>query len=148
MQQPNYLTPKLPAHLRKTYSIASPLQTHTRPGTCEEADCVRQRDGWITRLDLGRPDGQYHAETIRNLKGYQYTVTQREDGLTDYTFGPGQDCFEQHRVPLERPAFFIVRGGDHRGNPRGTNLRHSGAENWLDDFSSHQQSIADAIEQG
>lgn len=148
MQQPNYPTPLLPAHLRKTYSIRAPIQTHTRPGTCEEADCARYRDGWITRLDLTRPDGQYHAETIRNLTGYQYTVTVREDGLTDYTFSAGQNCFEQHRVPLERPAFFIVRGGDHRGNPRGTNLHHGNAEDWVDDFANHQSSIADAIGRG
>lgn len=147
----NYREPLLPAHQRKTYSISAPIQTHTRRATCDEVDCVKLANGWDTILDESTTDGQFNAATIRALRGYQYTSEINAAGLTVYHFGPGQQCFEgasgRHRVPLDRPEFFVVRGGDHRGNPRGDFVERS-ADNWLDDLYTHTGKIQDAINQG
>ena len=71
------------------------------------------------------------------------------EGLTVFTFEPGQDCFAQHRVPLERDPLFLVRGGDWRGNPTGLQpYRHHRGEDWVDDFADHQDRIARQIERG
>jgi hypothetical protein len=48
-----------------------------------------------------------------------------------------------------RPELFIVRGGDYRGNPLGTPTRvHARPEDWVEDFSTHTQAIADRLEKG
>jgi hypothetical protein len=50
---------------------------------------------------------------------------------------------------LDRAPLYVVRDGDHRGNPRGTRDRlHQNPGNWVDDFATHQQAIADEIKKG
>lgn len=74
-------------------------------------------------------------------------------GLTVFEFPAGQVCFasgnEAHRVPLERQPLYLVRGGDWRGNPRGTPGRqHARPEDWVDDFATHQQQLDDTLRRG
>jgi hypothetical protein len=81
--------------------------------------------------------------------GRRYVQTAVDGGLIEFTFEAGQTCFQasQHKVPLERPELYIVRGGDWRGNPRGTAPRqHSGPDSWLNDFGSHQDRLSRLIE--
>lgn len=141
--------PALPAGAYKTYQVVAPVQTHTRPGTCEEADCQAQALGWRTTVDETTPLGQKQAHYIRHDRTRRHSEEARPDGLTSFTFPPGQVCFAPHRIRLDRPEFFLVRGGDFRGDPSGARpYQHANPENWVDDFANHQIGIAEKIEEG
>lgn len=148
-QQPNRIQPAAPASLYKTYAIASPVDTHTRPGTCEEAECLAFQHGWVTRVDTSTELGKQQSEYVES-KVHGRVYKQQEDGpIVAYRFLPGQQCFASpHRVALERPAFFIVRDGDHRGNPRGTAPVSRSVDDWVDDFANHQAALRDLQEKG
>jgi len=145
MRQLFRIHPQLPAAAFKTYAISSPISTHYRDGTCDEAGCLAQRHGWQTNVDETSDIGQRQAHYIRKLSGRRFTERRTEIGLTAFVFEAGQRCFAAHKVSLERPEFYIVRDGDWRGNPRGTPTRvHSSADSWVDDFASHQDQLARA----
>ena len=131
-----------PVHAYKSYEIVSPLSTHYRDGTCDEAGCLAQRHGWRTVVDESTELGQRQAHYIRTQSGRRFTEERTAAGLTDFTFEPGQRCFASHKVPLERPELYVVRAGDHRGNPTGEVRKHSGPDSWVDDFATHQERIA------
>jgi hypothetical protein len=140
--------PGLPASARKTYQILSPAETHTRKVTCTEADCPYQANGWRSVIDESTELGIRQASYIRHQSGRQFTVLA-EGGLTVFVFEAGQTCFQEHRASLDRPAHYIVRDGDHRGNPLGTAPRvHANSDDWVDDFATHQQGLADRLQQG
>jgi len=139
------LEPAMPVTGYKTYAISSPISTHFRDGTCEEADCPNWRHGWRIRAELLTPQ-QLHD--IRN-SGRHCTVTQVSEGETWLVFEAGQPCFASpHKVPLGRPELFVVRGGDWRGNPFGDHYQHGSPESWVDDFATHQDKVATLIERG
>jgi hypothetical protein len=82
---------------------------------------------------------------------YQYAVQTLQDGHVYLVFTAGQPCFQykQHRIQVGREPLYIVRDGDHRGNPRGTRARqHLNPATWVEDFATHQQAIADEIKKG
>jgi hypothetical protein len=130
------LQPALPAAGMQTYAALLPLATHWRPATCGEVDCQTQAGGWVTRVDEATDLGQRQAHYIRAESGRAFTE-EREGGLTVFTFPAGQECFATHQMPLERPPLLLVRGGDWRGNPRGTPARvHQRPEDWIDDMQT------------
>lgn len=169
----NRFEPAGPAGAYKTYSVRKPLATHWRPATCAEmceradrlraagqaddgdaADCEPYRHGWATpavdddtvaflrRLCQGLEDGHRRA-----------FVEQAEEtsGRRLFVFEPGTTCFRvsQHVVPLDRPELYVVRDGDHRGNPLRTQpFVHSTADAWVDDFGTHQDRLRRTIEGG
>lgn len=139
---------KLPAHAMKTYQLAQPLATHFRDGRCEEAFCPAQERGWITKVDESSEIGQKQAHYIRKLSGRRYSEFKNEAGITEFTFPAGQQCFRQHKVPLERDPLLYVVGGDFRGNPRREKYQHKRADDWVDDFANHQIKISEAVEEG
>lgn len=131
----------------KTYAVVSPLSTHFRPATCAEANCSYHRDGFQVRVEGLAPEVLHAVQH----SGRKYTVQTVAEGETYLVFEPGQSCLQQslHRVPVDRPPLYIVRDGDFRGNPRGTKARlHQNPGDWVDDFATHQQAIADAIQEG
>lgn len=134
----------------KTYAIASPVETHTREGTCEEAGCLAWQNGWVTRVDTGQDLGhKQFCYLDSGVSGRTYTLTWESPTMAVFTFAAGQSCFASpHRVALERPAFFIVRDGDFRGNPRGTDPVARSVDDWVDDFANHQINLKDQIEKG
>lgn len=139
--------PLMDAAAYKTYEMRSPLSTHFRPATCAEVDCPHYLNGWRVHLEALTPD---LAEAARK-SGRRYREERVAEGQTYIVFEPGQQCFRvsQHRARVERPPLYIVRDGDHRGNPRGTKARlHQNPANWVEDFATHQQAIADEIEKG
>jgi hypothetical protein len=140
--------PKAPAHAYKTYAVVSPLRSHFRPATCEEVSCPHYLNGWRTRVE-GLPADMLHAARTSGRKYQEQQVTANETWLV---FDAGQPCFRasDHRIRVsDRPPLYVVRDGDHRGNPRGTKDRvHHNPGNWLDDFATHQQAISNAIEKG
>lgn len=139
------IVPQVPAHLYKTYEITSPISTHYRTGTCEEAGCLAHQRGWQTSVDESTDLGQRQAHYIRTMSGRRFTERRTELGLTAFLFEAGQKCFAEHKVSLERPELYVVRGGDWRGNPRREVRRHSGPDSWLNDFAQHQQTIDRAV---
>lgn len=141
----NRIDPALPAHQYKTYTIVSPISTHFRDGSCDEAGCLAQRNGWKTVVDESTELGQRQAHYIRKQSGRRFTEERTPEGLTAFTFVAGQRCFTTHKVPLDRPEFYLVRGGDWRGNPRGERRQHSGPDAWVNDFGEHQDRIARVI---
>lgn len=131
----------------KTYAMVSPLGSHFRPGTCAETDCPHYLNGWGVRVETLTPELLHDAKT----SGRKYTVQAIAEGVTYLVFEPGQPCFRaaEHRVRTDRPPLFVVRDGDHRGNPRRTKGRlHQRPEHWVEDFATHQQRIVDEIEKG
>lgn len=138
--------PLLPAHLRETYRIVSPVDTHTRAGTCAEAGCKAHVYGWSTLIDESTKLGQDQADYIRVHSEREFTEERTEAGLTDFRFAAGQKCFAEHRIDLDRPALFLRQGGDFRGNPRKEQVVHSGPDPWVDDFATRLESLNKAIE--
>ena len=144
----NRIPPARGPEAYKTYSIRMPLATHWRPGTCEEASCPDHAFGWSTTVDESTDLGKRQAHFIRHDRTRAHTEEKQAAGLTVFTFAPGQTCFRQHRVPLWREAFYLVTGGDWRGNPRGDRYTHVSADDWVDDFANHQDRIAEAVRRG
>ena len=145
----NRMAPALPADQMKTYAIHAPLNTHFRDATCEESDCQAYQHGWRSTIDETSNLGQMQAHYIRRESGRGFTEEKTEDGMTVFTFKPGQKCFQQHKARLDRAELFVVRDGDWRGNPRGTEARvHKRAADWVDDFAEHQDRIHTLAERG
>ena len=141
------IEPAMPPQAYKTYAMLSPIDTHTRQATCEEYGCDDYRQGWRVRVETLTPDLLHAART----SGRKYTEQSIAEGETYLVFEPGQACFKAatHRAPIGRPPLYLVRDGDHRGNPRGTKARlHQRPADWVEDFAEHQQALADEIKKG
>lgn len=141
----------LPVGAMKTYRIAQPATTHTRPASCAEVGCLDHQRGWTSRV----PAGSELVDMILSLArgggpgGHRYGFVEVESGTPGeraFLFAPGQPCFraDTHRVTLERPPLWIVRGGDWRGSTGLIRRHHNGAE-WVEDFAEHQDRIAHRI---
>lgn len=139
----NRIQPAGPVRAYKTYQLASPVSTHYRDGTCDEAGCLAHRNGWQTAVDETTDLGQRQAHYIREVAGRRYTEVRTPAGLTAFTFEAGQKCFTTHKVPLDRPEFYVVRSGDWR--QMGTPRQHSGPDAWVNDFAEHQDRIARVV---
>jgi hypothetical protein len=154
---------KLPAHCTKTYEMRMPRETHTRPATCVEVGCANRAGGWVTVADERTDAGRQVAAWVRRLgrpvgaalspvvaaRVRRYVEERAADGTTHFTFPAGQECFTPHRVSLERPALYVVKDGDIRGNPRGTpERRHVRGADWVEDSALHQQAIAAEHQKG
>lgn len=144
----NRYEPNLPPSAYETFTISSPTATHYRPGTCEEAGCTKHRNGWRTVVDEGTGLGQMQAAYIRTEcrttlapapAGIRRYAESREGALTVFTFPAGQTCFPPadgspaHMISLDRPQFFLVRGGDWRARTSPIR-RHSGPDPWADEL--------------
>lgn len=139
--------PKMPVTAYKTYAVRMPPATHTRVATCREVECEHYANGWTTRLDVNTDLGKRQARYIRDHAGRTYTVTSNANGMLVLSFPPGQQCFREHRVGIGRPALYVVRDGDYRGNPTGRRQTLS-ERSWLDDFGEHQLTLKQAQEKG
>lgn len=140
--------PKAPAQYFKTYAVLTPPETHYRKASCTEVECQHNLKGWVTRLDVSSVNGASTANWIRMHSGRSYTYKQKGVIVT-FVFPPGQKCFIEHKVSLQRPEFFVVQGGDWRGNPMSiTEYRHKNPENWVEDCALHQDKIATAHQKG
>lgn len=121
----------------KTYGALSPLSTHWRDATCEEAACAAFLAGWVTTADLTTAGGQRMAHFITHDKTRSWSLQRVTATLVKFVFGPGQRCFPSqvspHRVRMDRPPRFLVRDGDFRGNPTGFTREHKNGEQWAED---------------
>lgn len=98
-----------------------------------------------------------HNDTRRHIRRtlpsgeVQFQVHDFFPSRTTFVFAAGQTCFrsDEHVVRIERPEIFLVRDGDHRGNPRGTQPRiYTTPEAWVDDFGEHQERLTETRERG
>lgn len=132
----------------KTYQIVAPRATHTRPATCAEVECANYTRGFKVACDTSTALGSAQAKYIAEISGRQYKATTHGT-MVEFAFPAGQHCFARHRVSNEREPLFVVKGGDHRGNPRGiAATRHANADEWVDDFANHQIKVAERFERG
>jgi hypothetical protein len=141
------IEPLAGAEAYKTYGIRMPLTTHWRKATCAEVECPDHTHGWRVRVENLTPDLVHTARTC----GRRFRELSVAEGETYLVFEAGQPCFRasDHRVRVERPELYVVRDGDWRGNPRHTTPTvHSGPDSWVDDFATHQQTLADAANEG
>jgi hypothetical protein len=136
-----------PAQL-KSYVVSRPHATHTRIASCHEISCERELKGWRMVLNLVNREQRDAAKWIKYHSGRHFTVEAQEGDMVTLRFAPGQQCFETHRVALERDPVFYLREGDRRGNPRGTPAQRLNGADWQDSFSNHQQTLADAAQRG
>lgn len=136
------IQPNAPFTSYKTYQIVAPLNTHFRKATCAEVECAAQSRGWKSVIDESTTLGQAQAAYIRRDSKRKFVESKNEAGLTEFVFESGQTCFQTHQVSLERPAIFIVKDGDFRGNPTGRHMQHTQPEHWVEDFAEHQDNVA------
>ncbi|MFD9398337.1 hypothetical protein ACFWA4_05890 [Streptomyces sp. NPDC060011] len=146
MTQPTRLTPQMPAHAYTTYSVLSPVATHFRRATCAEVGCEAYENGWRVRKETLTPEFLHLATT----SGRKFTVLSVGPGETYLVYYAGQPCFgaSDHKAPLDRPEFYVVRNGDWRGNPRSESRTHTRAEHWVEDLHEHTDQIIRAREAG
>lgn len=139
------LEPAMSPDAYTTYQAVRPTATHTRRVTCQEADCQAYANGWQTVIDVSTPLGRRQADYIRMRSGRHYTVTPDGDRVI-FRFPPGQRCFAEHRADIDKPTIFLKRGGDWRASTLPA-VRMSAAD-WVDDFATHQNELAETIEKG
>lgn len=143
------IEPGLPPERRVSFTILAPTSTHWRQAKCSEVDCPHYKQGWQSRVDTNSDRGAAVARYIRKDSGRSFTEQEISKGVFVFTFEAGQMCFQasDHKVRLEREEIFLVRGGDHRGNPR-REVKQLMSPQWVETFAEHQQALADRLEQG
>lgn len=144
------IDPLMPPQAYKTYVMRRPLATHWSAASCEDVDCPQFLNGWKTIVDEATPLGAKQAAYIRSDKTREHKEVRTPDGLTEFYFPAGNACFKrsEHKALNGRPSVYLVKGGDHRGNPLGTKTHVLTADQWRDDFGEHQDKLAEAIKRG
>lgn len=146
--RPFRVDPVGPVQAYKTFAVSSPLATHTRRTTCADVECPRHANGWKTVIDPGTDLGARQLQYIRLHSGRAYVdVSAPEEAMVTLLFPPGQQCFEEHRVPLDRPANYLTRDGDWRAHLGGVRV-YDRPDQWADDFATHQDAIAGTVRRG
>jgi len=147
----NRPAPVGPAQAYKTYRLAFPAATHRKPARCAQVGCAQREQGWMTVLDPNIPAQAEALNWIRLHSGRSYSEapTVGESTVT-LIFPPGQDCFQQHTVTLEREPIALVHAGDWRlaGPQRPVIRRHTRTDDWVEDFATHQDAIATEQQRG
>lgn len=141
------IQPALEVHQMKTYAIRTPLETHTRPATCPQVGCLNYERGWTTKVAAGSAEERALLRACSGAEDRYQRAFKRvhgNPGFMIYIFEPGTACFliTTHRVPLERPALYVVEHGDWRAK---LGRRTVGSEEWINDFGEHQDRIARAV---
>jgi len=144
----NRIEPAAGPQYFQTYRIAAPITTHRRRATCAEVDCEKRRKGFRAQFDVSTVAGRNNALRAEELKGHRMFSRTVAGSLVTYTFPAGQDCLDVHTVPLEREPFYVTRGGDHRGNPRGIAPVRLNEANFIDHFQNNQAKLIQRLERG
>lgn len=134
------IEPAMGPEAYKTYAIRAPRSTHQRKASCREVECAGYRYGWVTRIDENTDLGKRQAAYIRALSGRRFQESL-EGGLVEFQFYPGQTCFREHFVSLDREPQYLAVGGDWRGNPRGERQEFKSFDSWVNDFGDHQYKL-------
>lgn len=132
----------------KSYSMRAPIRTHWRLATCAEYECEGYVHGFVTTVDLTSDLGQKQYYYLTHDKERSYSMQRVTRDLVKFVYGPGNRCFNLHRMPVGRPPRLLVVGGDWRGNPRRERTVHTNVDDWVDDARNHQDKIATIIQRG
>lgn len=129
----------------KTFAWRAPVATHFRRATCEEVRCPQWANGWRLRVE-GLEPGDLHLVKTCGRKFTELEISATEHWLV---FESGQACFRMrtHRLRIDKPEIFVVRGGDWRGRV-GETFHHASVDDWVDELANHQDKIVRAIERG
>lgn len=138
-----------PEHMQ-TFQIAAPATTHFLEVPCDATNCDMAEHGWTMDIDLNTELGQRQARYIKRESGRKFTHESTGPGLVRLTFSSGQPCFRTHRVRnFDVPEHYLVKGGDWRGNPRGTPTRtHTRPEHWVEDFQENSEALNEIKRKG
>lgn len=142
--------PQPPPSAYKNFAIRAPKETHTRPATCQEAGCIAFQNGWTLNKEMLSPELLYAATHSRR----RYTEVKIAEGHTILQFEAGQPCFAEHRVSLERPAFFYAGQGTPRTltTPQTFSIRRArqfqNADDWRDSMQENLEKIQKIRERG
>lgn len=144
--QPNRVEPALASGMYDTYAVRMPKATHQRRATCEEVECAAHLNGWVTRVPMDSEAAQY-IESGQSGRRFQETTGMQDFARVEreFMFLPGQQCFAEHWVTLERDPLFLKKHGDWRS---GGALRTLPAEQWMDEFAENQQNLSKILEEG
>lgn len=143
------IEPAMPPQNYKTYAMSMPLKTHWVAATCDEIRCEAYHKGWVSTFDLSTDLGLKQYEYCKDDRTRSFSMQRPGLSLVKFIYPPGNRCFRSgdHKRPLERPCILTVRAGDWRqfvGSP----TIHKRPEDWIDDFVSHQDGLANAIQRG
>lgn len=153
-QQPFRFDPAGPASSYETFGIQRPRSPEAWvPATCEDVGCEAWRNGWVTRVPKVDSGGLSAAMQSAIRQGRLPAAVMDEPDALAYTFAPGTPCFRAstHRklARPDIPDLFVVRGGDWRGNPRGTPTRvHKRPEDWAEHLHESTDAVAARLERG
>lgn len=138
----NRPTPGVSVDRMLTYGVKSPRSTHTKPATCEEYGCLafNSKTGWTITLPVGSDRIEHVKQLMRGeLDGIRRLTAKvtRDGDLVHIVFPQGTPCTRatRHRVTLNRPELYVVRGGDWRGST-GVIRRHTKPEHWVEDMQT------------
>ncbi len=138
--------PLAPPSAYKTFTILSPVETHWEDATCADVECAGHVHGWQTYTDETTELGERQAHYIRRMSGRSFSEERNEHGVTVFTFGAGQECFDVHKARTDRPQSFLVRPGDQRRY--GTPYVYKRPDQWVDDFASNQVQLSNQQKKG
>jgi len=149
----NRITPRLGPEYYQSYTMSLPLSTHWRPATCEEVDCPDFINGFVLTVDTSTDLGQKQYYYVTHDKSRKYSMQRLNQYTYKFIYGPGNNPFagpaHEHRLPIGREPYWLVRGGDWRGNPRGIETRvHTKPEFWVEDCADNQQKLAEFEKRG
>lgn len=136
--------PKYDVGAYQTYGVK---RLNWRIATCREVNCPHREHGWQQAIDLNTPLGQDQARHIKYHAGRTYTKVSQAEGIVVLAFAAGQNCFTEHRVPVDEKTIYVLRDGDHRGNPTGRKRVLSPIA-WRDDFGENQEKYAELVRRG
>jgi len=85
------------------WKLAAPVASHMHDVGCSQAQCLAHVNGWVTIVP--RDSGQ--ADYIRRLSGRRFREEITADNLSNFTFEPGQECFQRHMQRNGRDAIPI-----------------------------------------
>lgn len=114
------------------------------PKFCPERHCGHWAHGWVTALDVSTELGQKQARYIIDQSGRHWKA-QQDGSKVQFFFLPGQQCFTDHRIPLEREPLFTFKHSHLVTAERATVI--NGRE-WLDRFGQNQLNLKETIERG
>lgn len=150
------IAPAMDPQYYKTYEMDMPLESHWRFVSCEDYECDDFMKGFVLTIDLSAEIGQRQFDFVKQDKTRSCSIQRVTETMVKAVYGPGNKCFRnvkgdplRHKLPIGRPPFYLVSGGDWRGNPRGTpTVTHRRPEDWIDDFANHQDKLATTFQRG
>lgn len=142
------LDPAGPHTAYQTFRVAAPLATHHRRATCVEVGCEKLERGFKIVVDPTTDKGRRQRHLIVDVYRRPCRARRRPDGLVEYVFPAGTQCFDNHHVSLFREPLTVIRFGDHRTPRAARQPRQVGAGEWLERFGENQQKIAERVARG